>query len=171
MVSPLTNDGETVSVASEAILPDDFDENYYVWPLTYPFSEKDETSDTKSVASLEAMTLSTLPSRSKPLSLQVLTTTKNIRQTSQSAHQERQLIAEGQTIRSSVYKSATVMWESVVRSDNTLKVFETSHKTADAFNRLCGIEMISGNELEAAITNGDVGKSPPRRGRLQHGSR
>ena len=106
-----------------------------------------------------------LPSRSKPRSLQSLTTTKNVRQTTQAAHQERQIIAEGRSIRSTIYKSATILWDSVVRNQNTLKVFSTSSKVASAFNKMCGIDLLSGNELDAAVKSGNVGSSPPRRGR------
>ena len=44
-------------------------------------------------------------------------------------------------------------------------MFSEAEKVASAFNAFCGIELFSGNELEAAVENETVGKSPPRRRR------
>ena len=155
------NQTQASSSQSVTVLPDDFESNYYVWPLTYLDGE--DTSDTKSITS--GATFISLPSRSKPVSLQALTTTKKVRLTSQAAHQERQFIAEGQAIRSAIYKSATIFWEGVVSNHNTLKRFDSSDKVATAFNRLAGIELITGHELESAIKTNNVAMSPKRRGR------
>ena len=141
-----------------AIIPDDFDENYYVWPIPYPDELTMETLHGNSVISLSA--------RSKPKTIERLTTTKTSRNTTHAAQHERQLIAEGVSIRNSLYKAASILYASVVRQENTLTNFSTADKVATAFNIMSGAEFLSGNELQAAVKNGNVGKSPPRRGRV-----
>lgn len=156
-----TSASETTPSVSEAptVIPDDFMENYYVWPTTYPDDDALPRDQDELIS---------LPSQAKPKSLQSLTTTANFRNTTEAAHRENQLVAEGRAIRSCIYKAATVLWQSVHDEENTLKVFSKPEKVAAAFNSMCGIELISGNELATAVERGNAGKSPPRRGR--HGT-
>jgi hypothetical protein len=72
---------------------------------------------------------------------------------------------EGVSIRNSLYKAATVLYAAVVKQENTLINFSTAEKVAAAFNVMSGAEFLSGNEIQAAVRTGNVGKSPPRRGR------
>jgi hypothetical protein len=58
-----------------------------------------------------------------------------------------------------------LLYSSVVKQENTLINFSTAEKVAAAFNVMSGAEFLSGNELQAAVRTGNVGKSPPRRGR------
>jgi hypothetical protein len=106
-LSPMTWEGDysgTPHFAFEprTLEPDDFFDNHFVWPLPF-FAVPPEHEPQKQ------STLVPLPTRSKPVSIQTLTTTKSHRQTSQATHQERQLIVEAQGIRSSMHKVGSVL--------------------------------------------------------------
>lgn len=79
-----TNSGHSVSSGGredeDVVIPDDFTENYYVWPLTYLDDSKEEETKGEGLLSL--------PSQPKPKSLQSLTTTTNFHNTTKAAHKE-----------------------------------------------------------------------------------
>jgi hypothetical protein len=141
--------------------PDDFFDNHFVWPL--PFFAI--SPDYEPALQQKKSALMPLPTRTKPVSIQTLTTTQSHRQTTQAAHQERQMIIEARNIRSSMHKVGSLLWQTVSDGNNTLKVFDTPEKCADLINRMSGISCLSGYDLKGAVERGEAGKSPPRRGR------
>ena len=140
-------------------IPDDFEQTHYFWPLPYP------DDFVYNCVSKGSSTIS-LSSRSKPKTIQSITTSKNVRNSSEAAHQERQLIAEGQSIRNSLYKAATMLYSSVIRQENTLSNFATADNVATVFNLMSGADFLSGYEIQSGVDKGNAGKSPPQQGRV-----
>ena len=154
-------EGASSSLGATTV-PDDFEENQCVWPIPFPDEFKRESMENGKCLT----SVASLSSRSKPKTIQSLTTTTAARNTTHAAQRERQELLEGQSMRTSLYKSATTLCAAVVRQENTLTNFATPEQVATAFNIMSGIDMLSGNELRAAVRTGNIGKSPPRRGRI-----
>jgi hypothetical protein len=169
IVTPLAADADEGNAfnfneppSSPAMTIDEFlDENFF-WPLTYPVNR---TEDPTVVDEKRCLT----PFRSlvqiQTQNLFALTTTAGHRNTTAAAHFQRQQILEARSIRSSVFKAATLLYKGVVDGCNSLKAFDNPNKVANMFNNACRIELFSGNEIATAVERGNAGKSPPRRGR------
>ena len=155
-------ESEASPTTGTTLIPDDFEENHCVWEIPYPDELERQCTPPNGKSTCYSVSLA---SRPKPRSLQGIATTTNTRNTTQQAQQDRQLLAEGASIRSSLHKSATTLCAAVVQQENTLSNFSTADKVATAFNVMSGAEFLSGNEIQAAVRTGNEGKSPPRRGR------
>ncbi|CAB9531097.1 unknown protein [Seminavis robusta] len=94
-----------------------------------------------------------------------LTTTTDTRRTSKAAQQERQSRRELDNIRKSLFKAATVIYNSVRANENTLSIFKSAEAVATTFNKLVGIDCLSGREIQTAVAKGSINESPPRLGR------
>jgi hypothetical protein len=64
-----------------------------------------------------------------------------------------------------MFKIGTMLHHTVVDGRNILRVFDTPEKIATSLNQLAGLECLTGTELATAVARGNVGQSPPRRGR------
>ena len=151
-------EGERTSWTSAEV--GDFLDSNLFYPPTYPIDKcEDPTALTGGTTLHQVIN----PTRLAPIG-NLLTGVVHRRST-QAAHHRRQETSEIRSIRSSVFKAASVLQKTVADGSNSLAAFDQPEKIANMFNNACKMEIISGSEIANAAEKGMAGMSPPRRGR------
>lgn len=146
-------------------VPPAFESRWDDYDLSYSSSEIDDEENTTPAALLSLKSLAAGSVRKEgDIRFDGMTSSVNHRRSTYATHHDRQRKAVMNGIRSTLYKTATVLYKGVNDEVLQLKKFRNAEDVASSVNSMVGIDVVSRRDLREAIKNDNVNKTPPRVG-------
>ena len=146
-------------------VPPAFESRWDDYDLSYGSSGIDDEENTTPAALLSLKSLAAGSVRKEgDIRFDGMTSSVNHRRSTYATHHDRQRKAVMNGIRSTLYKTATVLYKGVNDEVLQLKKFRNAEDVASSVNSMVGIDVVSSRDLREAIKNDNVNKTPPRVG-------